>query len=41
MYNTCVSVKTITKIENNKSYNATDDYNYKSNTNIISISTAS
>ena len=37
----CYWVKTITKIENNKSYNATDDYDYISNTKIIGTSTAS
>lgn len=37
---TYVKIKTISTIENNKSYNTTDDYSYISNTRIIIISTA-
>lgn len=37
---TCVTIKTISTTENNKSYNTRDDYNYTSDTKIIIISTA-
>ena len=37
---TCVTIKTISTTENNKSYNTTDHYSYTTDTKIIIISTA-